>query len=64
MAWGSGGEEVREQAKTCLALVRVPMYRLSQEVNKLQHPEKGPELRNLVAEAYAVLDRIEYVLRR
>jgi hypothetical protein len=64
MAWGSGGEEVRERARTELALVRVPMYKLAQEVAQLQHPEKGPDLRRLVEEAYAVLDRIEYVLRR
>jgi hypothetical protein len=54
MSWGSGGEEVREKAKVELALVRGPMYRLSQTVNSLQHPDKGPDLRALVAEAYAV----------
>jgi hypothetical protein len=65
MSWGSeGGEELRERAKTELALVRSPLYKLSQTVSALQHPDKGPELRGLVSEAYAVLDRIEYVLNR
>ena len=64
MAWGEGGEEIRERAKTELALVRVPLYRLSQTLQALQHPDKGPELRTLVADAYAVLERIERVLQR
>lgn len=64
MSWGTDGEELREQAKVELALVRLPTYRLKQVADRLRHPEKGPLLRALVDEAYAVFDRIEALLRR
>jgi len=64
MAWGKDGEEVRAQAQVELSLVRQPLYRLGQVLRTLQHPEKGPELRDLHRDLTLTLDRIEAVLRR
>lgn len=64
MAWGLGGEEVRDKMKTELAMVRQPMYRMKQAAETLKHPEKGPQLRSFVDEVYATLDKIEATLRR
>jgi hypothetical protein len=64
MAWGQGGEEVRERAKIALAQSREPLYKLRQCACQLEHPEKGPLLRTYVNEVYAVLERIEALLCR
>ena len=63
MAWGPSEEEAHALCKTELALLRVPLYRLAQNVNKVVHPEKGERLRALMTEVYRVLDMIEMELR-
>ena len=42
MSWGADGEEIRDKAKTELALVKIPLYRLHQVAQLLKHPDKGP----------------------
>lgn len=64
MAWGTGGEEVRERAKVALAQSRVRLCVLTQCARDLQHPEKGPRLRELVARLYTSVDEIEELLNR
>ena len=64
MGWASGDEEKRDKCKTELALSRVPLYRLSQNVNSIKHEEKGVRLRALVKAVYEALDQIEFELRR
>lgn len=64
MAWGAGGEELREEAKVQLALVKMPMYRLKQVGIELRHPEKGPRLVKLMDNLYATITEIESLLGR
>ena len=64
MAWGEGGQELREQVQKELALTRVPLYRMRTAVGQIKHPEKGPQLKMFVDEVYEILEKIEAVLRR
>ena len=64
MAWGNGGEELRERAKVELSHVRMPVYRLGQTAAALTHSEKGPRLRELVAELNRTMNLIEELLGR
>jgi hypothetical protein len=64
MAWGGGGEELRERAKLELSTTRISAYRLRQTANKLDHVEKGPYLRQLVTDLETTFQRIEELLGR
>lgn len=64
MAWGSGGEELREQARIELALIRRHVYRMSELADGLRHPEKGPQLRALAERFRPIVDEIEALLNR
>ena len=64
MSWGADGEEIRDKAKTELALVKIPLYRLHQVAQLLKHPDKGPRMRTLVTRVYDVLDELETLLRQ
>lgn len=64
MAWGPGGKELRDEIRKELALTRQPMYRLKQAADKLAHPEKGVQMRGLVATLYETFERMEALLNR
>ena len=65
MAWsGAASEAARDKAKIELSLARAPLYRLRMAVNAVEHIDKGPRLRKLMADVYAALDAIEFELGR
>lgn len=64
MAWGPGGEEIREAARVDLAMIKQRVYTLTCTVRDLKHVEKGPRLRALATQLSDTLEQIEKELNR
>ena len=64
MAWGLGGEEIRDQMQVELSRMRAHLYNFRKLATQLRHPEKGPRLQELATEMHKIDEQIQGTLNR